>query len=139
MPREEAIKLIKDAMSKWQQVGHVPFKDKDKVYNAYRAIVDKLYDHFDVKETRANMANFANDINEIANDENKLYRERERLARACEQKRSELKTYENNLGFFNITSKSGNSLLKDTERRMQRIKNDIVELEEKIKLIDSKL
>ncbi|MCM1093881.1 MAG: DUF349 domain-containing protein [Lachnospiraceae bacterium] len=138
-PREEAVKLIKDAMAKWQQIGHVPFKDKDKVYNAYREIVDKLYDHFDVKETRANMANFANDINAIANDENKLYRERERLARACEQKRSELKTYENNLGFFNITSKGGNSLLKDTERRMQRIKEDIAALENKIKLIDSKL
>jgi len=138
-PREDAVKLIKDAMAKWQQIGHVPFKDKDKVYNAYREIVDKLYDHFDVKETRANMANFANDINEIANDENKLYRERERLARACEQKRSELKTYENNLGFFNFTSKGGNSLLKDTERRMQRIKEDIAALENKIKLIDSKL
>lgn len=138
-PREEAVKLIKDAMAKWQQIGHVPFKDKDKVYNAYREIVDKLYDHFDVKETRANMANFANDINEMATDTNKLYRERERLARACEQKRSELKTYENNLGFFNITSKGGNSLLKDTERRMQRIKEDIAALESKIKLIDSKL
>lgn len=138
-PREEAVKLIKEAMAKWQQIGHVPFKEKDKVYNAYREIVDKLYDHFDVKETRANMANFTNDINAIANDENKLYRERERLARACEQKRSELKTYENNLGFFNITSKGGNSLLKDTERRMQRIKEDIAALESKIKLIDSKL
>ncbi len=138
-PRDEAVKLIKDAMAKWQQIGHVPFKDKDKVYNAYREIVDKLYDHFDVKETRANMANFANDINEMAADTNKLYRERERLARACEQKRSELKTYENNLGFFNITSKGGNSLLKDNERRMQRIKEDIAALESKIKLIDSKL
>ncbi len=85
------------------------------------------------------MANFANDINEMAADTNKLYRERERLARACEQKRSELKTYENNLGFFNITSKGGNSLLKDNERRMQRIKEDIAALESKIKLIDSKL
>lgn len=138
-PREDAVKLIKDAMAKWQQIGHVPFKEKDKVYNAYKEILDKLYDHFDVKEARANMANFANDINEIANDENKLYRERERLARTCEQKRSELKTYENNLGFFNITSTSGNSLLKDTERRMQRIKDDIASLEAKIKLIDSKL
>lgn len=137
-PRDEAVKAIKEAQAKWQQIGHVPFKDKDKVYNAYREVIDKLYEQFDVREHRANMTNFANSLNEIANDENKLYRERERLARACEQKRSELKTYENNLGFFNITSKSGNSLLKDTERRMQRIREDILALEEKIKLIDSK-
>lgn len=85
------------------------------------------------------MANFANSIEEIGNDENRLYRERERLTRAYEQKRNELKTYENNLGFFNVKSKGGNSLLHDTERKMQRIKDELASLQEKIKIIDSKL
>ena len=138
-PREEAIKTVKDLMAKWQKIGHVPFKDKDKVYDAYRAAVNDLYNRLDIKETRAAMSNFADNINEISGDENKLYRERERLVRAFEQKRNELKTYENNLGFFSVKSKSGNNLLRDTERKMQRIKEDIATLEEKIKLIDSKL
>ena len=85
------------------------------------------------------MANFTDSINEISGDENKLYRERERLVRNFEQKRNELKTYENNLGFFSVKSKSVNTLLRDLERKMQRIKEEIATLEEKIKLIDSKL
>ena len=139
MEREEAIKRVRELMNQWQQVGHVPYKDKDKVYDTYRAIVNGLYDKLDIKEVRAGMDKFANSINDISNDENKLYRERERLVRAFEQKRNELKTYENNLGFFNVKSKSGNSLLRDMERKVQRIKDELSSLEEKIKLIDSKL
>ncbi len=85
------------------------------------------------------MSNFAQSINDIGNDENRLYRERERLVRTFEAKRNELKTYENNMGFFNVKSKDGNSLLRDMERKIQRIKDDLATLEEKIKLIDSKL
>ncbi len=137
--RNEAITLVRSLMAEWQQTGHVPFKDKDKVYDAYKAVVDSLYDRFDIKETKANMSNFAQSINDMGNDENKLYRERERLVRTFEAKRNELKTYENNMGFFNVKSKDGNSLLRDMERKMQRIKDDLATLEEKIKLIDSKL
>ena len=139
LSREDAIKAVKELMAQWQQIGHVPFKDKDKVYDAYRAAVNELYDKYDMKESRAQMANFASNIEEIGNDENRLYRERERLTRSYEQKRNELKTYENNLGFFNVKSKGGNSLLHDTERKMQRIKDELASLQEKIKIIDSKL
>lgn len=137
--RDEAIKRVRELMNQWQQTGHVPYKEKDKVYDTYRAIVNDLYDKLDIKEVRAGMDKFANSINDMSNDENKLYRERERLVRAFEQKRNELKTYENNLGFFNVKSKSGNSLLRDMERKVQRIKDELSSLEEKIKLIDSKL
>lgn len=137
--RDDAIKKVRELMAQWQQIGHVPFKEKDKVYEAYRAVVNELYDKLDMKENRAQMANFANSIEEIGNDENRLYRERERLTRAYEQRRNELKTYENNLGFFNVKSKGGNSLLHDTERKMQRIKDELASLQEKIKIIDSKL
>ncbi len=137
--REDAVKKVRELTAQWQQIGHVPFRDKDKVYDAYRAAVNNLYDRLDIKENRANMTNFANSIEEIGGDENRLYRERERLTRSYEQKRNELKTYENNLGFFNVKSKGGNSLLQDTERKMQRIKDELASLQEKIKIIDSKL
>ena len=137
--RTEAVALVRSLIAEWQNTGHVPFKDKDKVYDAYKAVLDSLYDRFDIKETKANMSNFAQSINDIGNDENRLYRERERLVRTFEAKRNELKTYENNMGFFNVKSKDGNSLLRDMERKIQRIKDDLATLEEKIKLIDSKL
>lgn len=138
-PRDEAIAKVKELMAQWQQTGHVPFKEKDNIYEAYRKAVNEAYDRFDIKETKAQMANFENAINEMSGNEDKLYRERERLVRAYEQKKNELQTYENNLGFFNAKSKSGDSMLREMERKMQRIKDDIETLEKKIKVIDSKL
>jgi archaellum component FlaC len=85
------------------------------------------------------MERFENAINEAGDDENKLLRERERQMRLLENRRAELRTYENNLGFLSAKSKSGNSLVQDFERKIERLKADITSLEEKINLIDSKL
>lgn len=136
---EDVQKLVKDSQAQWQQIGHVPFKEKDKVYEDYRAAVNALYEKFDLNESRANMSRFENAINEMGGNDNRLYRERERLVRAYEQKRAEMKTCENNLGFFTSKSKSGDSMLRELERRISRIKDDLGVLEQKIALIDSKL
>ena len=130
---------VKELMAQWQQVGHVPYREKDKVYEAYRTKVDDLYKRFDMRGSQARMNNFEDSVNEMSGDENKLYRERERLMRNYEQKRNELNTYENNLGFFNSKSKSGDTMLRDLERKIQRIKEDLATLEQKIKVIDSHL
>ena len=138
-PREEAVKQVKDLMAQWQQVGHVPYREKDKVYEAYRAKVDELYKRLDMRGSQARMANFEENVSSMSGDENKLYRERERLMRNYEQKRNELNTYENNMGFFNSKSKSGESMLRELERKIQRIKEELATLEQKIKVIDSHL
>lgn len=138
-PRDEAIKTVRDCMTQWGQIGHVPFKEKDKVYDAYRALVNELYERLDMRGNNARRASFENAIEEMSSDSQKLYRERERLVRVYENKRQELQTYENNLHFLSAKSKSGNSMLKEMERKMQHIKDDITDLEQKIKLIDSKL
>ncbi len=138
-PREDAIKQVKELMAQWQQVGHVPYRDKDKVYESYRAKIDELYNRLDMRGSQARMASFEESVNDMSGDENKLYRERERLMRSYEQKRNELNTYENNLGFFNSKSKSGDSMLRELDRKIQRIKEDLATLEQKIKVIDSHL
>ncbi len=138
-PREDAIKQVKELMAQWQEIGHVPYREKDKVYETYRAKVDELYKRFDMRGSQARMNNFEDSVNEMSGDENKLYRERERLMRNYEQKRNELNTYENNMGFFNSKSKSGDSMLRELERKIQRIKEEIATLEQKIKVIDSHL
>lgn len=139
LDRDEAIKTVKDLQAEWQSVGHVPFNEKDKVYEAYRAIVDEFYRKLEISQRGSRMASFENTINEIGNDSNRLYRERERLMRAFEQRRSELQTYENNMGFLTAKSKNASSMLRDMERRVQRLKDDIADLEKKIAVIDSKL
>ena len=137
-PRQEVVAAIKDAQARLNEIGHVPFREKDKVYEEFRAVINELYKVHDLKDTRANFARFENSINEMS-DSGKLSRERERLARVLETKRSELTTYQNNLGFFNFKSTSGSSMLRDIERKTQRIRDDIADLEKKIALIDGRL
>ena len=134
----ESAKKVRELMKQWQGTGHVPFKEKDKIYNEYRDAINAAFDKFDMKEVRANLSNFESSISQLS-DQDKIYRERERLVRTYEQKCNELKTYENNLGFFNAQSKGGNSMLKEVERKIQKIKDDLALLEQKIKLVDEKL
>ncbi len=136
--REEAAKAIREAQDKWQTIGHVPFKMKDKIYEEFREVINGIREKYDFRETRARMNNFRRRIDEIKDDDNKLGRERDRLLRAIDNKRNELKIYENNLGFLNVKSSSGNSLVKEIERRSQLIKADIAELEKKLQMLDSK-
>lgn len=134
----EGGKKVRELMKKWQGIGHVPFKEKDKIYAEYKEAVDKAFDKFDMKEVKAALNNFETSINQIT-DKDKIYREREYLVRNYEQKRNELKTFENNMGFFSATSKNGNSMLKEMERRIKKIKDDLALIEKKINLLDSKL
>ncbi|MBD5205436.1 MAG: DUF349 domain-containing protein [Bacteroidales bacterium] len=133
----EVMPRIKELQAAWQNAGFVPFKLKDKLYAEYREICDALYEAYNKKESRNRMASFQNRVSELKGDGNKMSRERDRLMRVCEARKTELKTIENNMGFFNIKSSAGNSMVKEMENKIKRIKQDIKELQEKIALLDS--
>lgn len=135
--RNEVMPKIKELQAEWQTIGFVPFKVKDKIFTEYRQVCDTLYDAYNKREARQRMSNFQNRVSELKGDGQKLNRERDRLVRICESRRNELKTIENNMGFFSIKSNAGNSMLKDMENKIRRIKEDIKELEEKISLLDA--
>jgi hypothetical protein len=137
--REEAIKQVRELMNAYQQVGHVPFRDKDKIHDAYRAEVSRLHDVLNMSTAKAAMAAFEASVDEMAGDERELLRQRDKLMRSLEMKRQEIKTFENNLGFFNSKSKSGEAMLKDMQHRIARLRDDQTNIEKKIALIDQKL
>ncbi|MDE6266890.1 MAG: DUF349 domain-containing protein [Muribaculaceae bacterium] len=137
--RQEVLKAIRTAQEQWNAIGHVPFSEKDKLYDAFRAAINKLYERFDLRENRSRAANFEASVAEMAGDGNKLMRERDRLMRAFEARKSELATCENNLGFFSSKSKSGDSMLREMNRRIARLREDIASIEQKINVIDSHL
>lgn len=139
-PRAEAINAVKELRAKWQSIGFVPFREKDKLQEAYRTVVGELFDKLDLNESRQRMARFETSVAERAEagDTRGMNRERERLARTLEMRRSDLKTYENNLGFLSSKSKSGEAMLREMERKMRNLAQEITELEAKIALIDSK-
>jgi len=130
---------VRELMGKYQQIGHVPFRDKDKLHDAYRAEVSSLYDELDMSTAKAGMAAFEASVDEMSGDSRELMRQRDKLMRSLEMKRSEIKTFENNLGFFNSRTKSGEAMLNDIQRRISRLRDDQTNIEKKIALIDSKL
>lgn len=138
-PREEALSRLRELQDRWKEIGHVPFREKDKVYDAYREKVDALRDMLNMRRNRDRMDRFTENVAGLEGDDNKLMREHERLVRALERSRQELRTYENNLGFLSSKSKNGDSLLREFERKAERLRADIADLEEKIRLVASKL
>lgn len=137
-PNEEgAFDKMRELQDKWQQTGHVPFKEKDKINDAYRAAVNELRRTLNVNERRERMDRFEANISQIEGDKAKLARER--MARTLESRRIEIRTYENNLGFLTSKSKSGESMVNEFRRKIDRLKEDIAQIEDRIRLIDSKL
>ncbi len=138
---EGAVENLQEEMRKltdeFNKIGHVPFKEKDKMFKEYHDILDKLHKTLNVKASRHRMDNFRNNLKKVAQrGENAIDNERGRLMRHFEQLKQEINTYENNIGFLNISSKKGNSLIDDMNRRVQKLKDELAETKQKIKTID---
>lgn len=124
---------VRALMKEWNAVGHVPFKDKDKIYKEYRAIVDALFDKFNISASQKNLNKFRSNL---AGGGSSLAREREKLMRSYEMKKNEIQTYENNIGFLTSSSKKGNSLVAEMNRKIEKLKADLQLIVDKIKVID---
>ena len=140
MNTEEATQLVRDLMKEWNGIGHVPFKEKDRIYKQYHSQVDKLFERFNISASNKKLSNFKSTISSIQEGSPQaLYREREKLVRAFDNMKNELQTYENNLGFLTTSSKKGNSLLTEINRKVEKLKADIELVKEKIKVVDENI
>ena len=140
MDTEEASNLVRDLMKEWNSIGHVPFKEKDKLYKQYHGLIDQLFDRFNINASNKKLSNFRSNISNIqGGGTQSLYREREKLVRTYENMKNELQTYENNLGFLTSTSKKGSSLLTELNRKVDKLKADLELVLQKIKVIDESI
>ena len=131
---------VRELMKEWNEIGFVPFKEKDKIYKAYHETVDQLFKALNMSAARRRLDNFKNNLKNDAKEGGQgLSRERERLVRAYENKRSEIKTYENNLGFLTCSSKKGSSLLNEMNKKMEKLKDELNLIGEKIAAIDKEI
>ena len=135
---EHLQKNMQDLIAEYNAVGHVPFKEKDKVYQEYHEVMDKLYKTLRSNNAKRHIHNFKNNLKNVAEKGvNALDNERGRLLRRYDQLRAEITTYENNLGFLNAASKKGNSLVEEMNRKVEKLKEDLKLVKEKIKAIDA--
>ena len=129
---------VKELVDEYAKIGHVPYKEKDKLYKQYHEVLDKLYDDLHVTTAKRRLDNFKSNLkNVVKRGEDALDNERGRLMRRYEGLKQEINTYENNLGFLNASSKKGNSLIDEMNRKVQRLKDDMELIKQKIKTIDS--
>ena len=139
---DEALAVLKGYMAEWNTIGHVPFKEKDKVYKEYHEAVDKQFDRLKVDQNDRKMQTFRSNLSDMSNGERgkgKLYGEREKLMRMYERMKNELQTYENNIGFLSISSKGGGGLLKEMEHKIDKLKDEMALIIKKIDAIDENL
>lgn len=135
---ENAQDKVQELVDAYNAVGHVPFKEKDKIFKEYHDVLDKIYSDLHVSVARRRLDNFKQNLRNVAKrGGDAVDNERGRLARRYGQLKQEIATYENNLGFLNISSKKGNSLVDEMNRKVQRLKDDAELVRQKIKAIDS--
>lgn len=129
---------VRELIDEYNAVGHVPFKEKDKLYKEYHDILDKLYKELNISTARRRLDKFKNNLKNVAEKgADALDNERARLMRRYEAIKQKVQTYENNLGFLNASSKKGNSLIDEMNRKVQKLKDDMNLVREKIKAIDA--
>ena len=129
---------VQQLVDEYQGIGHVPFKEKDKIFKEYHEVLDKLYKDLNISTARRRLDNFKSNIKNMAErGGDVLDNERARLMRRYEGLKQEIQTYENNLGFLNASSKKGNSLIDEMNRKVQKLKDDCELVRQKIKAIDA--
>jgi len=140
MPEEEAIKLVRELTTKWNETGHVPFKEKDKIYTAWHESLDKQMERLHIDKTNRRLTNFQHNLEDMnGKSQGKVLHERERLLRQFDHLSSEIKTSENNIGFFTTSKSSGNSLLDSMKKKIEELREERDLIYKKIKMIDDQL
>ncbi len=139
---EDALSQLHELIDEWYAIGHVPYKLKDRVYREFYEATEAQFDRLNIDKADRKLESFKTNISDMAksdNAKNQLLRERERLMRQYERMKSELQTYQNNIGFLSISSKKGNHLLDDMNQKMEKIKSELLLIERKVGAIDKEL
>lgn len=137
---KDALVELRKLIAEFNAVGHVPFNEKDKVYNEFRKIVDQKFEKLNVDGSQRRLDSFKNNLKDMSTKgDNKLVNERQKLMRAYEHLNSEILTYENNIGFLTVNSKKGSGLIKEMERKIESLKEESKLIEKKINLIEQSM
>lgn len=139
---EEALAQLHELMDKWYEIGHVPYKMKDRIYKEFYDATETQFDRLNIGKAERKLEAYKSTISDMARSDNskgQLLREREKLVRQYERIKNELQTYENNIGFLSVSSKKGNHLLDDMNQKVEKIKSELILLEKKIRAIEDEL
>ena len=139
---EDALAKLRELMNQWHAIGHAPYKMKDRAYQEFHDAAEAQFDRLNIDKEDRMLEAFKTNISDMAkggNAQHQLYREREKLMRQYERLKSELQTYENNIGFLSVSSKKGNNLLDDMNKKVEKLKADLQLIIRKVETLDKEL
>ncbi len=138
---KEVETLLHDSMNEWKQIGHVPYRQKDKIHEEFYNLIDSLFDQFKLSRSAKHLESFVANVDSIQKEGNDraLYKERERLIYTRDRMKNDLLTYETNLGFFSSTTKKGNNLVDEMNKKASKLRAEIKLIEKKIQVIEKSL
>ena len=141
LPPHEAIAQLRECMAQFNKVGFVPFRDKDKIHKEYRTAVDRQFERLKIDESERRLQSFKFNLGDMSAEKskNKILNERDKLMRNYERLKSDIQTYENNIGFLSVSSKGGGGLVKEMQRKIESLKEELELIEKKIEVIDQNL
>ena len=142
LPADEAVEKLKGLMDQWHAIGFVPFKDKDRAHNEFSKAIDAQYSRLNIDKTERRLDSFKSNISEMTRTDQsrgQVFHERNKLMRQFERMKSELQTYENNIGFLTTSSKKGSSLLDDLNNKVEKTKAELELIIKKIEAIDENI
>jgi len=140
LPTAEAVSMIRDLIAEWNRTGFVPFREKDRIHKEYRKAIDKHFDRLKLDESERRLQTFKSNLSDISSggekSKNKLLNERDKLMRTYERLKNDIQTYENNIGFLSVSSKGGGGLMKEMNRKISSLKEELNLIVKKIEVID---
>jgi len=141
IPANEAIVRLREYMAQFNNIGFVPFRDKDKIYKEYRTAVDNQFDRLKMDKSERRLQSFKSNLGDTNGEKSKgkILNERDKLMRSYERLKNDIQTYENNIGFLSVSSKGGGGLVKEMQRKIESLKTELELIEKKIEVIDQNL
>jgi len=134
---ENLQETVHQLTDEYNGIGHVPFKEKDKLYKEFHQVLDQIYKKLNISASHRKLDDFKSNLkNMLKQGTEVIDNERGRLLRRYEIIKAEVQTYENNLGFLNVSSKKGNNLIDEMNRKVQKLKDEMELVRQKIKAID---
>ena len=137
--RSDDMEALRDFQDRWNRIGFVPIKEKETILTAYRHTLDAKFAGIRNVENENKIAKFRRHIKEVQSSsrgDRAVKTERDKLVLKFRQMEQEIALLENNIGFF-AKSKKAESIIRDIEEKIAKAKEEMLHLEEKIKLIDN--
>ena len=134
--RDKGFEAIKELQRRWAEIGFVPIKQKDAIQSEYRSLVDDIFARLRGSERERHMERFRGKLSSLSEGgDRRIRHERDRLYNKMKQLEADIALLENNIGFFS-KSKNAEGMIRDVNDKIERAKQEMATIIEKINLID---